>query len=238
MDFDLTDHVLRLIASFRRHIDSAGPVVVVQNGPRRNNRRLRASGARVVGFGANVGHGLALDWGLRAVRTQYVLICDPDSLIVSDRFEREIKRRLRHHGVAGVVISDHWEHQRYHPICTAFDVHLWKKHTWSMEADWTVPYDVGGELTRHLGGLEAEAVLPKTQEAVLGRGAVWAEGFSNIYGVSRIRDLPDEAVVDGFPVGDMRAYHRSWIAWADAVAAGRAGLAAFPTHPDEPPRLR
>lgn len=235
VDFGLTDHVLRLVTTFRRCFGEDAPVIVVENGPWRDGRRLRRAGLRVAGFRSNLGHGLALDWGLRLVRTQYVLICDPDAIIVNGDFASEIFSRLHRFGVAGVVLSQEPSHQRYHPICTAFDANLWRGNPWSMED--TPEYDVGGALTRFLGGLEPRALLPWTAGGW--NGSLWANCFSNTYRMARVAGLPDDALMDGMSVAAIRRYHRRWTEWAELVVAGRADETDFPAPvaADEPAPL-
>jgi len=201
-------------------------MVAVQNGPRRNNAELRRAGWTVAGLCSNLGHGLALDWGLRHVDTEYVLICDPDTVIVDAAFVDELMPRLQRYGVCGLVISDKPEHQYYHPICTAFRTEFWKRSDWSMNVDWSRGWDAGTALTDYLGGVEVEAVLPLTRRSKV-HGALWANCFSNIYGASRARDTDDDQL-DGRPIELVRAYHHRWRAWADEVAAGSAGVDEFP----------
>jgi glycosyltransferase involved in cell wall biosynthesis len=202
-------------------------MIAVQNGARSNNGALRRAGWKVVGFGRNLGHGLALDWGLRHVKTEFVLICDPDAVIVNSGFIGEVFPRLRHHGVCGLVISERADHQRYHPICTAFRTALWKDGDWSMRADRSRRgWDVGTALTEQLGGVNSGAVLPMTRPSKV-HGVLWANGFSNIYGASRARDTRADEL-DGRPIELVRAYHRRWREWAEEVAAGTAGADEFP----------
>jgi hypothetical protein len=201
-------------------------VVVVQNGARTENKSLRRAGVSVVGWGLNLGHGLGLDWGLRHVSTQYVLICDPDTVVISDRFRREIMNRLERFGVCGIVISEQSQHQRYHPICVAFETRIWKSGGWSMEPADDSDKDVGWALTDTLGGLLPPAVLPRTRGGH--NGAVWAESFSNTYGVARIRNIPEGGTIDGYSRERVRRYHSRWSAWADLVALGSATVEDFP----------
>lgn len=237
VDYHVTEHVERLIASFRHFVDPDGPVIVVQNGDVADSARLAMPGVRVIGRGINIGHGRALDLGLRKVRTQYVLICDPDSVIFDVRFVSEVRSRLGSAGVAGIVISEQQEHQRYHPICTAFDVSLWKQGCWSMQhntrPDGSYVWDVGGALTQQLGGLNAAAVLPLTKGS--GYGQVFADSFSNTYGVSQLQNLRDDDEFYGRSVRAARTYQARWFAWADRAAGGQSGLQDFPLWEEPEP---
>ena len=231
VDFDLTDHVLRLARSFRRHVDATGPIVVVQNGPRSNSRRLRDEGIEVRGFNRNIGHGTGLDWGLRYVQTEYVLVCDPDSFILDRRFRDEVMGRLLAHGVCGIVVSDEPKHQYYHPVCTALETRLWKEAKWSFEPDYAsscVPNDVGHELTRHLGGIEPDALLPRSRTGY--GGAIYADSFTNTWGMSRIRieDHHVDGHIDGRPLELSARWIAEWVAWVDRVAAGADDASGFP----------
>jgi hypothetical protein len=227
VDFDLTDDVLRLGRTFRRSVSSEWPMVAVQNGPRRNNAALRRAGWSVVGMGTNLHHGLALDWGLRKVETEYVLVCDPDTVIVNAAFIEELMPRLARFGVCGLVIGDRPDLQYYHPICTACRTEVWTQGKWSMGPDWSRGWDAGAALTEVLGGVEPDAVLPLTLPSEVA-GVLWANSFSNIYGGSLVRDT-DKAAMYGRPIEQVRAYHRRWRAWADEVAVGSAGADEFPT---------
>lgn len=230
VDYHTTDHVRRLIASFDRFVDPSWPVVVVQNGSRRANAGLRPR-SRCVGWGLNLGHGLALDLGMRQVRTEYTLICDPDSIICSSNFPAEVIGRVERHGVASI------EREYYHPICLCFPTELWKTGSWSFQEDWSNGLDVAGQLTRELGGVQPEAQLRLTRQAPepdgpawrgSSYGQVWSEVFSNTYAVSRKHTVGSE--IDGNPTADVERYQELWARWADALVAGRETLEEFPTH--------
>lgn len=230
VDWHLTEDVIRLGRSFRRHVGD-GPMHVVQNATLSAKRRLRKSGWITHGLGLNVNHGTALDWGLRFVTSEFVLICDPDSVIVSSRFADGLWRRLRGYGVAGVVLSDDPIHQRYHPFCMAFRTELWKRGTWSMNPAWDrgPNWDVGAALTYEIGGLTPEAILSCTADAG-GLGYLWADSFSNIVGGGRSQFHDKDFLMDGFrKVADARRYHEVWRLWADSVADGTADERSFPT---------
>jgi hypothetical protein len=226
VDFHLTDQVVRLARSFRRYVDSTAPVIVVQNGHHGRNGDLRAAGLNVVGGGLNIGHGLALDLGMRRVQTEYVLISDPDAIVINPRFRTELISRLEQFGVCGIVISEQREHQRYHPICLAFETRLWKQGGWSLRDGNGFDRDVASELTDRLGGVDQDALLLRTRGGW--NGVAWADCFSNTYGSSRIRGLSDDERLDGCPVRHLREYHDRWNDWAERVAAGDAGVADFP----------
>ena len=230
VDFgNLTGHVIRLAESFRRHVDPGGRVIAVQNGDRTNNLRLRAHGIETRGFGLNIGHARALDWGLRSVTSEYVLICDPDSFILSDRFRHEIVGRLERFRVAGIVVADGPQHAYYHPICTALATRIWKESNWSWIEDMRrpeLPNDVGWEFTRHLGGLESGAILRPTR--VASAGHVFEECFTCTWGTSRIHTRGYEREIDGRTSADTLLYQRQWAEWVERVAAGIDDVDGFP----------
>jgi hypothetical protein len=230
VDFqNLSSYALRLGASFRRAFGDSAPVVVVQNGARRNNRVLRRAGFTVRGFATNLGHGRALDWGLRSVTTQYVLICDPDSFILTEEFRTQVMERVTRFGVAGILVSEAPFHQYYHPICLAFETRLWKQSAVSFidgpqRSD--RPYDVGAAFTTHVGGIVPGALIPETQRGIAGH--VFGGSFTNTWGASRITLPENSETIDGRSAEVTRGYHVRWNEWVDRVAAGRDDVTGFP----------
>jgi len=231
VDFHSTDHVRRLIRSFRRFVDPDGPVVVAQNGALRDNRRLRSENVRCVGRGINIGHGLGLDLGLRHVRTEYAFVADPDSVILNDRFGPEVLQRVQAHGACSIG------RDYYHPVCLVFPVGLWKGRPLSLEEDYQAGLDVAARLTDVLGGVAPGSQLELTRAAPVPyspqwRGAcygqVWSEVFSNTYAMAR-KLAPGTEDLDGYPRGAHDEYHRRWAAWADGVVAGSTTVEDFPT---------
>jgi hypothetical protein len=231
VDYHAGPHVERLVRSFRRFVDPDGPVVVVQNGSTAGNHRFRQLGARCVGLGMNIGHGLGLDLGLRHVRTEFALIADPDSVIVSDRFSSEVLGRASAYGACSI------EREYYHPVCLVFPVSLWKDRPLSFEEDYAAGRDVAARLTDVLGCVAPGSQLRLTRAAPLPHspawrnacyGQVWSEVFSNTYGVAR-KQLPGTVEIDGYPLDQVEEYHGRWANWADAVVAGRATVDDFPT---------
>ncbi len=234
VDFLSTDFVRQLIRSFRRYVDESGPVVVVQNGPLRASRTLRREGVRAFGLGANLGHGLALDLGLRWVRTEYTLICDPDCVILSDQLWPELKSRVDKYGAASIDNGA----AIYHPICLAFRTNTWKARPFSMQEKWP-QYDVAGALTEVVGGLNENALLPRTRHAGppipsarQGRfhyfGEVYGEAVSNTYGGSRKAAEPTTVDFEGWSRGQLVSYHQRWSAWAARIASGTDDVTHFP----------
>jgi hypothetical protein len=228
VDYRLTDDAVRLAESFRRYVSGDWPMIAVQNYDRSRNPALRRAGYKVAGFGSNVGHGLGLEWGLQRVRTEYVLVCDPDSILLPG-FADEALTRLRTHGICGVILSDAIEHQRYHPVCLAFRMSLWHAGGWSMIGNWP-QWDVAEQLTqRH--GLNRAALLPivkATGKETGGGGVLWGNVASAVFGSSRLPDVPPGGEMYGVDADRMKDYHRRWRAWADDVAAGTAGAEGFP----------
>ena len=241
VDYHVTDDAVQLIRSFRRFVDKEGLVVVVQNGSSRNNEKLRAVGARCVSTGSNLGHGLGLDVGMRFVKTQYTLICDPDTIILGPRFREEILSRLAKFDVAGVKNGSAF----YHPICVAFATQLWKTQAFSFEQRWHKEphFDVGGALTYEvLGKLEPEALLPRTRSAgpplpsgqhgaVHYYGDVFGDVFANTYCMSRKIREPDRNDFDGWSRAELDAFHVAWKRWVAGIVEGREGVDEFPGRP-------
>lgn len=232
MNWQTTSDVLRLARSFRQFVDPTGPVIVVQNS--RDGGVCRRHGLDSRGFRQNVYHGPSLDWGMRSVTSEYVLICDPDSIIVSRTFEQEIRDRLAAFNVAGIRISRLPKHDYYHPICLAFRTELWKRGGWSLNADWSrpEPNDAASELTHLLGGVQPAALLPQTRSNA--HAHVYADCFSATFGMSRVAEYGDEDIMDGHAhVGERKQYHAAWREWADEVLAGRQTVEELPPGPPD-----
>jgi hypothetical protein len=231
VDYHCREDVCRLVKSFRRFVSPTWPVVVVAN----SGLPRRLPGARVVGVGRNLLHGIGLDFGMRFVSSEYVLICDPDSIIVGDMWA-QIKPRVDAYGIASIDNGAPW----YHPICIAFRTETWKENPLSFQHNWERGFDVAGELTAHFGGLEERALLPRTRGAgpplLSDRpgkfhhvAEVYADSFSNMIGGSRVL-FGQEAF--GNHEGDIRwirGYQDRWRSWADAYLADEATLDGFPS---------
>jgi len=226
----------RLLRSFRRFYDADLPVVVVDNSPQNGGRaRFRAEGARCITSGVNLGHGLGLDLGMRYVETEYTLVCDPDTVILSPRFRTEIESRLEKFGVAAADTGNAY----YHPLCVAFRTEHWKWGAISLQE--MFPYwDVGGALTNLLGGVQHDALIPKSRyfgsplPAALGGhdehflGEVYDDVFSSTYLAARVQAEPDRVEFDGWPRDVAVRFHRVWGDWAERVLSGRATVDDFP----------
>lgn len=232
VDFHCRKDVRRMVRSFRRNVSESWPVVVVAN----SGLPLPMSGARVVGLGRNLLHGIGLDLGMRFVSTEYTLICDPDSLIVGDLWSL-MKPLVDKYGAASIDGGWIW----YHPICLAFRTETWKEHAWSFQHNWDRGYDVAGALTQHLGGLEEQALLKRTRGIgpliECGRPdsghkvvEVYAEVFSNTHGGSRIRDGRDGFREHEGTLEWIGEWQGRWRCWADAYMRGEATLADFPSE--------
>src|SRR6185437_14223696 len=180
-------------------------------------------------------HGLGLDYGLRFVRSEYTLVCDPDSAIVAPTFHEELLARI---AAAGAVSIDNGA-AFYHPVCLGFRSELWKQNRISFEQRWP-HWDVAGELTAHLGGLRDDALLPRTRAAgpplasarpghAHHYGEVYAYAFTNTYCMSRKAAEPENHDFDGWARAELNAYHLRWQGWVDDLLAGRATIDDFPT---------
>lgn len=237
VDFHSTGAAAALVRSFRRFVSADWPVVVVQNGSPAGNAELRQAGARVVGWGINLGHALGLDLGMRCVTTQYTLICDPDSAILSERFLRMVRDRLDAHRAASVDNGC----RHYHPICLAFETALWKDSGISMLQNWTgeTVWDVGGAVTHALGGLREEALIPMTRcagtplpssrgDKMHYYGEVYGDVFTNTYCLSRMKLQPNRQDFDGWSRGELEAFHDRWRGWVEGVVAGVKRVDDFP----------
>lgn len=149
------DDTRRLLRSFRTFVSEDCPVVVVENRSWTDRKYLNrtTSDAVVLGGFADLHHGLGLDWGLRKVNTEYVLICDPDSIIASPSFWPRVRQLVDEYDIGSI---DNGATQ-YHPVCLAFRSETWKRQPLSMEQQWEQGWDVGGALTAHFGEVNEDA---------------------------------------------------------------------------------
>jgi hypothetical protein len=226
VNFGSSDEVRRLVRSFRRYCPGE-QVVVVENGPR--ERAVRVVADHYLSVGANLHHGLGLDVGMRAVTSEWTLVCDPDSAILSSEFLPSMKRlAARGKGVAGIETA----HAIYHPICVLFRTEIWKGGGFSFKERWPW-WDVGGELTALVGGRSAETLLARTRVAGPRFGypiflvEVYEDLFTNTYLGSRIRtDESDELL--GMPRSVVLPVHTEWKHWVDGVLDGSSVPSDFP----------
>ncbi len=243
VNWNTLEHTRRMLRSVRRFLPPGTPVVVVDNSPSRTSRRALAESARYATAGVNLNHGLGLDFGMRLVETEYVLVCDPDTAIVSPTFREELVSRLHAHGVAAVDTGN----PHYHPLCVAFRTEHWKRGGFSFEQRW--PYwDVGGELTHLLGGVDPAALIPKSRsfgtplpsaaggDGMHHLGEVYGDVFTSVYLSARLVAEPDRVDFDGWSRSTAVAYHQRWERWVDAVLDGSADCTDFPT--DDPFAVR
>jgi hypothetical protein len=163
---------------------------------------------------------------MRLVTTEYVLICDPDSVVVAPSARDVLRRHLELAGVAGFETGG-----MYHPALVAFPTRLWKQQRFSFEGHYPGP-DVGAELTTALGGITEEGLLRCTQAAPVdnyGLGQLWEDSFSTMWGGTAVR--LGRGLTKGYAGTDeeIADYHRRWNAWADEVAYGDGGPDGFPT---------
>ena len=236
VNWHTTAQALRLIRSFSSFVDGDAAVVAVDNSPSRANRAAFGRlGARYVTTGANLGHGLGLDFGMRFVETEFVLVCDPDTAVVSPAFARAVRSRLELWGIASVDSGNPF----YHPLCVAFRSEHWKRGGFSFLQRW--PYwDTGGELTHLMGGVEPQALIPRTRSAgaplksAFGGdgehflGELHGDCFTNTYLTARLVAEPDRDDFDGWSRSAATEFHRSWNAWVEGILDGTATLEGFP----------
>jgi hypothetical protein len=223
---------LRLIRSWRKFVSPNFPVVVVENSGLPLHFHYPHA-TRVVGLGFNLHHGLALDFGLAFVSSEYVVICDPDTIIANPDFWVALKTRIDSYGAASIAIGT----QTYHPICLAFSCHLWKHNSISMEQDWSRDWDVAASLTHFLGGVQPGALIQRSRGAGTpvptqhgGRhyiAEVYGEVFSNTFGASRILNGAYEFARHEGPLDEFRRLHVRWRRWADLLVADKASLEDF-----------
>jgi hypothetical protein len=235
------DFALRLLRSWRRfNPDPTAPAIVVDNAPRPGAKTaFEALGARYLTAGLNLNHGPGLELGMRFVDTQYTLVADPDTAIVSAEFLGAVRARLAAHGVASVDTGM----MHYHPLCVAFPTELWKYGGFSFQARWPF-WDVGGELTKLQGGVRTDALIGKRRSygpalaPMLGGhdvhhlGEVYGDVFTSTYGAARLIAEPERTDFDGWERADMVAFHERWGEWVDDVLVGRSTVDAFPSGAD------
>jgi hypothetical protein len=219
--------MLRLIRSFRQFCPGQ-PVHVVENGA--HSRAVRAAADQYVRTPGNLHHGLGLDWGMRSVRTEWTLVCDPDAAIISADFLPKIHAlAAAGKGVAGIESS----HNLYHPICLLFRTEFWKGGGFSFRERWPW-FDVAGELTAIVGGRDPDTLLKRTKVAgprfplfPIYLIEMYEDVFTNTYVGARIRtDESDEWL--GLPRDVVRPVHEAWSSWVDDVLDGSASVYELP----------
>ncbi len=227
----------RLVRSFRVFGDSRYDVVVVDNSSRTAPADLQGLAAKRVTAGVNLGHGLGLDFGMRWVSTEYTLVCDPDTAVLSHCFFDQLWDRLDKYGVAAMDTGNPY----YHPLGVAFRTEHWKRGGFSFLHRW--PYwDTGGELTHLLGGVIGGALVPKSRSfgpalpAMLGGGGhhflgeVYGEAFASTYLAARLVAEPERQDFDGWPRGLAVSFHEAWLEWLDCLLGGTATVDDFPSE--------
>lgn len=227
VDYNAEPDVLRLIRSYRAFCPGQ-PVHVVANGAR--SGALRDASDVYRRAPANLHHGLGLDWGMRSVSTEWTLVCDPDSAIISPDFLPKIRALAdAGKGVAGIESS----HHIYHPICLLFRTEFWKGGGFSFKERWPW-FDVAGELTAIVGGRDPDALLKRTKVAgprfplfPIYLLEVYEDVFTNTYVGARIRtDESDELL--GLPRDVILPVHDAWTTWVDGILAGTASAHELP----------
>jgi hypothetical protein len=217
---------LRLIRSFRTFCPGL-PAHVVENGV--VSEMVRAKADLYLRAPANLHHGLGLDWGMRSVTTEWTLVCDPDSAVISAQFLPRATALARSgKGVAGIESA----HDIYHPICLLFRTEFWKGGGFSFRERWPW-YDVAGELTAIVGGRDPATLLKRTKVAgprfsyPIYLVEVYEDLFTNTYLGARIRtDESDEGL--GLPRAEVLPVHQTWGAWVDGILDDTASAQDLP----------
>lgn len=234
VNYNAGPEVTRLIRSYRRFCPDQR-VVVVENGER--DSAVRDVADEYLTPRGNLHHGIGLDYGMRAVTSEWTLVCDPDSAILSPEFlPRMQSLASAGRGVAGIETA----HSIYHPICLLFRTQFWKNGGFSFPERWPW-WDVAGELTAIVGGRDPATLLRRTTVAgprfqyPIYLVEVYEDLFTNTYLGARIRtDETDEQL--GLPRDVVRPVQEQWAGWVDAVLDDRARPGDFPL-PRETPDL-
>jgi hypothetical protein len=178
---------------------------------------------------ANLHHGLGLDFGMRSITTEWTLVCDPDSAILSREFLPRMQAlAARAKGVAGIESY----HAIYHPICLLFRTEYWKNGGFSFKERWPW-FDVAGELTAIVGGRDPSTLLKRTKVAGPRFGypiylvEIYEDLFTNTYLGARIGTNESEESL-GLPRQSIEPVHKAWSDWVDAVLGGSASAANVP----------
>lgn len=233
VNFNAEPEVLRLIRSYRKFCPDQ-PAHVVENGVR--SPAVAAAADRYVRTPANLHHGLGLDWGMCSVTSEWTLVCDPDSAIISADFLPKLSAlAVGGKGVAGIASA----HLLYHPICLLFRTEFWKSGGFSFKERWPW-FDVAGELTAIVGGRDPDTLLKRTKVAgprfpsfPIYLIEVYEDVFTNTYLGARIRtDETDELL--GLPRDAVRPVHGAWSSWVDGVLDGAASPHELPLPEVEP----
>jgi hypothetical protein len=216
-----------LIRSFRLWVSDAAPIVIVDN-----SGDADAPATTVVRGWGNIGHGLGLDLGMRQVRTEYTLVCDPDTAVLSPSLWPALRARVDEFGIGGVDTGNSY----VHPLCVAFRTEWWKLGGFSFLHRWPF-YDVGGELTKLAGGIRPEMVLPQSEsigpglDPMLGGTRqhhlvdVYADSFANTYLPARLVAEPERDEFDGWPRALAVQVHTAWLEHVPEYLDGRIELA-------------
>lgn len=226
VNYGADQEVLRLARSFRRFCPGQ-PVHVVENG--RASQTVATTADKYVRAPGNLHHGLGLDWGMRSVTSEWTLVCDPDSAIMSAEFlPRLCALATRAKGVAGIESA----HTIYHPICLLFRTEFWKGGGFSFRERWPW-YDVAGELSAIVGGRDPATLLKRTKVAgprftyPIYLIEVYEDLFTNTYLGARIRtDEPDVSL--GLPRAVVLPVHELWTKWVDGFIDGTASPHELP----------
>ncbi len=218
---------MRLVNSFHKFVGQEAPVVIVENSAR-SGAIEGLPGVTYLRPFDNLHHGLGLDYGLRHVTSEYTLICDPDSAILSSDFAPHMLELAKKKGIAGIE-SAHWI---YHPICLLFRTEWWKAGGISMQEKWPW-YDVAGELTVLNQGRDPETVIKRTRIAgprfrfPIYLIEVYEDLFTNTYLGSRLHSEESDEEL-GLPRKIVQPLHTKWESWVDGVIVGNLKPSEFP----------
>ncbi|HEY3999061.1 MAG TPA: hypothetical protein VGO93_09370 [Candidatus Xenobia bacterium] len=210
----------RLARSFRWAFGEDAPVVVVENGVRAAEIAAVGRIAYVKPW-ANLHHALGLDYGMRHVKTEWTLVCDPDACIIHPDFKPRLHQLAQTKGVAGIDSG----HAIYHPICLFFKTEWWKTGGFSFLHRWPW-WDVAGELTHLVGGRDPATLLKRTRVAgprfrdPIYLVEVYEDLFTNTYLGSRRHTVESDDHL-GMPRDVVLPLHDQWAGWVSRVVDQR-----------------
>ncbi len=216
VNYNSAPGIRRLLSSFQTFVGSNSPSVIVENS-QWDKAIAQIPDVTYIKPFANLHHGLGLDFGMRKVSTEYTLICDPDSAIISSQFAPKMIELAAKRGISGIE-SAHWI---YHPICVLFRTEWWKMGGFSMQEKWPW-YDVAGELTAINRGRDPETLLHRTRVAgprfkyPIYLVEVYEDLFTNTYLGSRVNSSESDEQL-GLPRSLVAPIHGAWENWVDSL---------------------
>jgi len=233
VNYNSAPDMLRLIASYQKFVGVDAPLVIVENSDW-VRELAQVPNITYVRPPGNLQHGLGLDYGMRKVETEYTLICDPDTAILSSEFAPRMIELAAKRGISGVGSN----HDIYHPICVLFRTEWWKHGDFTFVQNWPW-WDVAGGLTALHSGRDPETVLKRTRIAgprlrwPIYLVEVYEDLFTNTHFVSRLNSDEGDDEHIGIPRSLIEPIHRAWRSWVDAVVAGETVPSDFPIEEAE-----